>query len=74
MWSPLWYLLLGWFISSIALHFGERRGIRSTSPTSNLPGFMSWWGIFSYPFKMIGRPVLRVGGWLYELGWRLVKG
>jgi hypothetical protein len=35
---------------------------------------MSWWGIFSYPFKMIGRPVLRVGGWLYELGWRLVKG
>jgi len=74
MWSLLWYLLLGWFISSVGLHFGERRGIRLTSPTSSLPGFMSWWGIFSYPLKAIGRAILSVIGWVYEFAWRLVKG
>lgn len=74
MWSLLWYLLFGWFISSVALHIGERRGIRTTNPASELPGFCSWWGTFTWPFRAIGKPLLSIIGWFYELVWRLVKG
>lgn len=74
MWPLLWCLLLGWFISSVALHYGERRGIHTTNPSAKLPGFMSWWKLFTWPFKAIVRRVLAVIGWVYELAWRLVKG
>lgn len=74
MWSLLWYLLLGWFVSSVILHYGERRGIHTTNPSAELPGFMSWWKIFTWPLKAIARRVMAVIGWVYELAWRLVKG
>lgn len=74
MWWLLWYLLLGWFASSVGLLIGERRGIRTTSPAADLPGFTAWWRIFSAPIKAVVRAVLATIGWLYELAWRLVKG
>lgn len=74
MWSLLWYLLLGWFISSVVLCIGERRGIRMTNPSAELPGFVSWWGIFTGPLKYIARMLWAVVTAAYELVWRLVKG
>lgn len=74
MWSLLWYLLLGWFVSSVILHYGERRGIHTTNPRAELPGFISWWNVFSYPLKAIARTVWAIISWFYELIWRFVKG
>lgn len=70
MWSHLLYLLLGWFISSIALHIGERRGIRSTDPSAELPGLATWWRLFLAPFRVWGVAINFIG----EHIWRLVKG
>lgn len=74
MWSLLLYLLLGWFISSVVLHIGERRGIRTTCPSAELPGFMSWWRVFVAPFKVLTRMFKAAVSFLHEFIWRIVKG
>lgn len=74
MWSLLCYLLFGWFISSVALHIGERRGVRTTNPCAELPGFAAWWNTFTAPIKAIVRAIGAVISWFYELAWRMIKG
>lgn len=67
-------LLAGWFISSIALHIGERRGVRMTNPACELPGFRSWYRVFMAPFFAFMRMVGVVNKFLGELIWRIIKG
>jgi len=73
MWLLFW-LSLGWFISSVMLHFGERRGIRMTNPIAKRPGFGDWWRLFCCPYVTVYRTLHAVVGYLVELTWRLVKG
>lgn len=74
MWSLPLYLLLGWFISSIALLIGERRGIRSTNPVAELPGIAMWWRMFIAPFRTVFRICGVFVNFVGEHIWRLIKG
>lgn len=73
MWLLFW-LSLGWLGSSVALHIGERRGIRTTNPVAELPGFRAWWVTFCRPYKAVWGCAYAVVSYVYEFLWRMVKG
>lgn len=70
----MWAVLLGWFILSIVLHIGERRGVRMANPSADLPDVTSWWNIFIWPFKTVWRVCNGLMIFIGEHIWRLFKG